>query len=250
MNTRQKFLLWSILPAILLFAIPLRAYSETYEQFVERACSNGPRIISLHKRATEAQAMLEDSRSSQLSREEAREKYHCSQNASDPYLHDVALLLYADELLASLRTNGDFDNYATVIASTLNDLAAATRFPDVRERALKGKDVARASQKDAHNAIYGVEATQPPSQAYAPLSAYLGSWTGVITDGVAGSGTIRFSLAADPGGSIHGYWNASFANSNFDNYGSVTNVQQYGDGSLFFILQSDNQGAPILLLRK
>lgn len=143
------------------------ASAESYGHFMGRACYNGKTLAELFNKADEATAMLDESRY-QTYKELALQSYRCSANASDPYLHDVAAYFYSLYLYLSLRTNGDEDQNGPLVSSRLNDLAAATRFSDIRAMSLKLKKQVIAATKAAHTAIYGASEPSPPEDTPTP----------------------------------------------------------------------------------
>jgi hypothetical protein len=140
--------------------LPLPGSAETYGHVLERMCQNGDKIKDLDRRISEADAM-QDSIRYQLHHDEAREYFRCSTTATNPYDADIATLLYTTELESSARTNGEEDERGHTAASAANELAAATRFDDIRRRALITRDVLRKAADTAHNAIYGASAPSP-----------------------------------------------------------------------------------------
>ena len=158
--------------AILAFAVvqaflwqPGVAVAETYRQYLERVCPNRVQIIGLRKKDDEAHAMMDNGRFD-IERQLAREYYRCSTDINDQYGHDIALLFYGSSLYESLRTNGENDEQGPMVASRMNDLAAATKYADIRRLALKLKAWALKDAQDAHAAIYG--SPTPAQPAYTP----------------------------------------------------------------------------------
>ena len=146
--------------------LPLSVSAETYGQALERECPNGASIKVLDRRIDEADAM-QDSIRYQLHFDEAREYFRCSKNVTDPYAADVATLLYANELEFSARTNGEEDERGHTAASAANELAASTRFDDIRKQAISIRDRVRKAADVSHNAIYGAPESSP-SPAFVP----------------------------------------------------------------------------------
>ncbi len=139
--------------------MPLVASADTYEQVLEHNCPNAHQIASLRERDDEAEALLDKDRFA-LERALAREDFRCSQQVSDPYLHDAALLVYGNDLLNSfLQNDGDALRYLPFVAKQMNDLAAATMFEDIRHHALALKKLALSDEETARNELFGAPST-------------------------------------------------------------------------------------------
>jgi hypothetical protein len=150
-------------------ALPRSASAETLLRFLEGACPNGSQILALQKRTDEADA-LEDGRRHADHRELARLYYRCSQAQGSPYMRDVATLFYALNLDASARTNGEAFDRGTMAADVCNDLAAATRFEDVRRMAIRNRNQFRRDAQAAYETIYGSpEPSSPETESSHPL---------------------------------------------------------------------------------
>jgi hypothetical protein len=128
--------------------------AETHGQALERMCPNGASIKDFERRIHEADAM-QDSIRYQLRYDEAREFFRCSKTVTNPYIVDSATFLYAIDLAQSARTNVEADERGHTAASAFNELAASTRFDDLRKLAIDLRDSTRKYADEAHNAIYG-----------------------------------------------------------------------------------------------
>lgn len=133
--------------------LPLTGLAETYGE-IARTCQNGDKIKDLDKRISKAAAMQDNVRY-QFHFDEAREYFLCSKTAMNTYTADIATLLSWIELNESARTDGEEDERGHMAASAENKLAAATLFDDIREQALKFRDLIRKQADESHNAIYG-----------------------------------------------------------------------------------------------
>jgi hypothetical protein len=119
--------------------LPLSVSAETYGQELQRMCYNGDKVKDLDRRISEADAM-QDSIRYQLHYDQAREYFRCSKIVSNPYASDIATYLYAIELFESARTNREKDERDRTVEATANELAAVTRFDDIRKQALFLRD--------------------------------------------------------------------------------------------------------------
>jgi len=159
---------WLSVPFLGIIALlPLPGLAETYGQVLGRMCPNSAEIKDLTSRISEAEGM-QDSIRYQLHRDKARALFRCSKNSMNPYASDIATLFYASELEDSARTNGEEDERGHAAASAENELAASTRFDDIRKMAITFRDQIRKAADNSHNAIYGASASSPSPEVVPP----------------------------------------------------------------------------------
>jgi hypothetical protein len=104
-------------------------------------CPNGARVGELHHQYERAYALLDENRFS-IAKKLAAALYDCSMAVRDPYEKDVARYFSLDYLALGSFSKGDSEQ----IAGQCNELAANTRFPDVRKMALKLRDDLRSEE--------------------------------------------------------------------------------------------------------
>jgi hypothetical protein len=192
MSRRAAALAASVLVAVLLFRV---SSAQTYQPgtvgyLLQHGCARATRLKDA---AYDAYNTGHITKALRLYKEASDLFYYCAKQTSDPYVHDWALERYAEALaIAGTRD----DPWVGIACFQLNELAYETRFSDVRKAALQAK------RMDCGGA--GAQAS--PSSNATPLSAFTGTWTGSISDALAGSGQIWVSIYASPGGSLHGDW--------------------------------------------
>jgi len=118
--------------------LPIAGLCESYAESYIRMCPNGAQIGSLSRQLDRAEALLDDNRFS-LAKKLAAALYDCSTRISDPYERDITRyfsLLYV--------AHSSYKKDAESIALQFNELAANTRFRDIRRMAIKSRDALRA----------------------------------------------------------------------------------------------------------
>lgn len=164
MRARRSALVGLVVAGILLPCVTATVSAETYEQAMERRCPNGKAIAALERQAKEADALLDNRRFS-IHRSIARELFRCaSSDAADSYTRDIAMVFYGSHMLRSAKTNGDGERIGFAVGTRMNDLAAATHYPDIRKIALEFKADALQEARDSHEAIYGTPEPAPTDQ--------------------------------------------------------------------------------------
>jgi hypothetical protein len=109
----------------------------TIGYLLQYGCAGGASAFQLESQRSDAWNTGDKSRALALSKRASNLWYACTKQTSDPYVHDWAVLYYANDLAFA---GPSFDDLWTTIAcSHLNDLAYATRFSDVRKIALNDK---------------------------------------------------------------------------------------------------------------
>lgn len=131
----MRRLLLPMLAALTFMTIPLGAGAETVAQLIHSGCPNGTRITDLEKQIAEAVAMV-DASSYALEKKLALEYYRCSSVTTDPYVKDFATFFYADSLFQAERTNRDTVDTSPTLIYKLNELAASTKYSDVKKHTL------------------------------------------------------------------------------------------------------------------
>jgi len=144
------------------------ASAESREGFLERVCPNGAALKILDRRVEEAWAMQDSDRNA-ISRDLSRALYRCSTRTPKPYAKDTAALLSGNFLLLASPRTREAPLFFAHVATLMNDLAASTRFSDVRLSALDTKRLALNAEKEMQAAIDSVDgATESPSPSPTP----------------------------------------------------------------------------------
>lgn len=148
-----------VLLAVLLSALSSPAMARTLGAIMIAECPNGARISALARQLKEAVAMADATRFA-LSKGVAREYFRCSLSLNG-YSHDIAVLLYAEAVLNSTKTNGDVLNAIPEIRRRFNDLAGVTKYTDIKKYALEDRQKADDQLKSAREAAYGTPSPSP-----------------------------------------------------------------------------------------
>jgi len=72
------------------------------------------------------------------------------------------------------------------------------------------------------------------SSPSAPTDPLAGTWVGTLTDGVAGTGTMRMTLNSPISGGVSGTWESTFSNAAANNGGQVSGGTASSATTLFF----------------
>jgi hypothetical protein len=118
--------------------LPVVGLCESYAHSYIRMCPNGAQIARLQHQFDRADALLDDGRFT-LAKKLASALYDCSTSLSDPYERDIAKYFSISYVAYS-----SFKRDSERIASQFNELAANTRFRDIRRMAIKARDQLRA----------------------------------------------------------------------------------------------------------
>lgn len=114
------------------------ANAETIGQILAHNCSAAYHVDQMEQRAHS----LADDDQYALAKKAAGLYYDCAQNASDPYVHDLARLNYL--YLLSVSDPSDDERHLVqmlvLVKDQANELAASSRYPDIRSQALKLRD--------------------------------------------------------------------------------------------------------------
>jgi hypothetical protein len=118
----------------------------------------------LEARANEADALRDDDRF-EAHHELARAYFRCSKSIVDnPYLADSAMFSYALQLHLSAHGDDALDRWRQT-AQILSDLAAETRFADIRSRAIYVRDAMRRTAEKVGLPLFD---TPAPAESTAP----------------------------------------------------------------------------------
>jgi hypothetical protein len=139
---------------------PVPANAETFADKFASDCPNGNRIVELQQQVSDAQKKAPDSRFALLG-ELSQEYFFCSIAVADPYVRDAAKYMTSSDLWLSARTNGDALKNDPGIISAMNELAAVTKFIDIRTVAEKLKSDVIADFAKANAAVYGPPPAPP-----------------------------------------------------------------------------------------
>ena len=137
--------------ATMLFA-PHRARAETIGKMLNTQCPNGAAIRTASEAVSEA-AAVHDSDVNALSREAARQYYRCAHVTNNPYVHDWARWFYFVTLWGSFVTKGDVNSYGSEVLDGLSQLAAGSRFGDVRQAATDAYNTRNADFQDVRQQL-------------------------------------------------------------------------------------------------
>lgn len=143
---------------------PLAALPETYGQDIARVCPNGSKIATMIRKIDEAVAMVDPSRFA-LWKQASLEIYRCSQASIDAYSRDIAKYFVGQYLYLSTKTNGQVMEVLPHVVYTMNELAASTKFADLRRMALKLKSDSNEAIAAAHDAVYGTPEPHPEASS-------------------------------------------------------------------------------------
>jgi YHS domain-containing protein len=144
------------------FAIlwPAPAYSETFNDKFAKDCPNGSRIATLQQQLSDVKTKDAEARLD-LTGELSQEYYFCSISVADPFVRDAAKYLTSSDLWLSARTNGDSLKNDPVIITAMNELAAVTKFSEIRLVALKLRADVSADFAKVNAAVYGAPEPAP-----------------------------------------------------------------------------------------
>lgn len=163
MGSRSRSFKCIVAGLLFLGASTNESQAKSYIESMYHVCPDGAQIRIIGKQYLEASA-LGDEVTFALASKLARLFYECSQSGVDRYSSDIALL-YITHLQATFRTSEQQIEKDYITLAAANDLAAATRFPDIRSRALKEREMIRKFYNDAYKALNpGSESTPPPFQ--------------------------------------------------------------------------------------
>ncbi len=142
---------------MLICCAPLAAradLSPSATKYLQATCPNATELLAASRAADEA-AAVNDPDEWQAHRESARQFFRCGETTKNPYSRDLAHLLYAGELslVASTRPSPTLDDahqaldmYDRVV-KVANDLAASTKYDNLRQKALALRDLIRGTMK-------------------------------------------------------------------------------------------------------
>jgi hypothetical protein len=101
------------------------------------------------------QMALDDPERYETFRQAAGLYYDCAQRPSDAHARDWARLLYAFNLALSAKTAETWLGRSLIAQNAANDLAASTRFPDVRKIAIEFRADVKRMYRQTYNELYG-----------------------------------------------------------------------------------------------
>ena len=118
--------------------------AETRVGYVITRCADGRQAESVDHQVSAALAVGDYRQGDALAKQAAEIWYECAQRIRDPYGHDLALILYAQDLLGSIdlddpRQRLRADVITSIVYNAMNELAYATRYNDIRRMALATK---------------------------------------------------------------------------------------------------------------
>jgi hypothetical protein len=141
-----------------LAAFPGQVGSETTNQIMSRGYQMMSRACpSALAKETQGnrQMALDDPERYETFQQAAGLYYDCAQRLSDAHARDWAKFLYAYDLALSANTAETWLGRSLIAQSAANDLAASTRFPDVRKIAIEFREDVRKMYRQTYNELYG-----------------------------------------------------------------------------------------------
>lgn len=114
------------------------AYAQTRAEILARNCPAAYHEDKMQQRAHD----LAENEQYPLAKKAASLYYDCAQNLSDPYAHDLARLIYLELLSVSVPASDSsrLTDVLILVKYKANELAATTRFSDIRSIALNLRD--------------------------------------------------------------------------------------------------------------